>query len=156
MRLGIIVHSYTGNTFSVAEKLQAKLIETGHQAEIERIKIVGGEQPNSVQFQIENPPDAGQYDALIVGGPVRGFSVSPVIAAYLQQVSSLKDKKVACFVTKHLSSSWTGGNRALKSMKSFCEAKGGTVAGTGIIFWKSKDRDREIDALAEKMCSLFG
>ncbi|HBP38538.1 MAG TPA: flavodoxin, partial [Clostridiales bacterium] len=69
---------------------------------------------------------------------------------------SLRNKKVACFVTKQLSSSWTGGNRALKSMKGICEAKGGTFAGSGIIFWKSKDRDREIDALADKMCSLFG
>ena len=155
MKIGIIIHSYTGNTFAVAQKFQEKLLRAGHLAEIERIRIKGGEQPNNKQFIIENPPAANKYDALIFGAPVRGFSISPVISSYLQQLSSLKDKKVACFVTKQLNSNWTGGTRAITGMKNICESKGCAVAGTGVVFWKSKNREIEIDELAEKLCRLF-
>jgi NAD(P)H dehydrogenase (quinone) len=155
MKIGIIVHSFTGHTYSVAEKVQASLLQAGHSAEIERITVQGGEQPSDKQFMIENAPEAGKYDALIFGAPVRAFSISPVIAAYLEQLSSLNGKKVACFVTKHLNTTWTGGNRAISGMKSICESKGGVVAGTGIILWTSKNRDSDIDALAAKLGVLF-
>ena len=155
MKIGIIVHSYTGNTFTVAQKIHDRLKQTGHLAEIERIIIKGGENPNSRQIMIEHPPATDGYDALIFGAPVRGFAISPVILTYLQHLSSLKNKKVTCFVTKQLSSKWTGGTRAITRMKKICESKGGVVTGTGIVFWKSKNREMEIDALAEKMCNLF-
>lgn len=155
MKIGIIIHSYSGNTYSVAQKLKEKLLKAGHLVEIERIKIIGGEQPNDKQFQIENPPEVNQYDAVVFGAPVRGFSISPVISAYMRQLSSLKGKKAACFVTKQLSFNWTGGNSAIAGMKNICESKGGNVAETGIVFWKSKNREKEIDALVEKLSSSF-
>ncbi len=43
MKIGIIVYSQTGNTFSVAEKLKAKLTAAGHNVNIERLTTVGGE-----------------------------------------------------------------------------------------------------------------
>jgi len=131
------------------------LLQAGHLAEVERLMIKGGEQPNNNQFIIENPPAVFEYDALIFGAPVRGFSISPVISAYLNQLTSLKDKKVACFVTKQLNSNWTGGKRAITGMKQICESKDGVVVGTGVVFWKSKNRENEIEALVEKLCSLF-
>lgn len=155
MKIGIIVHSYTGNTYAVARRFQEHLVQAGHLAEIERIVIKGGEQPNNKQFIIENAPAADKYDALIFGAPVRGFSISPVISTYLQQLSSLKDKKIACFVTKQLNSYWTGGNRAITGMKEICESKGGVVAGTGVVLWKSKNREREIDSLVEKLSGII-
>jgi flavodoxin len=44
MKIGIIVHSQTGHTYSVVQKLQEKLLAAGHSVNIERIKSVGGEQ----------------------------------------------------------------------------------------------------------------
>ena len=155
MKIGIIVHSYSGNTLAVAQKIRDKLVQAGHSAEIDQIKIRGGEQPNNPSFIIDNPPIPSGYDAYVFGAPVRGFSISPVISAYLKQISSLKDQKVACFVTKQLNSNWTGGTRAITGMKNICESKGGIVVGTGIVFWKSKNRDATIGELADKMCSLF-
>jgi flavodoxin len=142
MKIGIIVHSYSGNTTAVAHKIQGALIKAGHSVDVEQIKILGGEQPNTNQFQIESPPGANRYDALIFGAPVRGFSISPVIATYLNQLSNLSNKNVICFVTKQLSSNWTGGTSAIKGMKNICESKGGSVIETGIVFWKSKKRKR--------------
>lgn len=37
MNIGIIVFSKTGNTLSVAEKLQGALIEMGHKAALEKV-----------------------------------------------------------------------------------------------------------------------
>lgn len=155
MKIGIIVHSYTGNTFSVAEKIRETLLKAGHSADIERIKITGGENPNNRDYIIENSPETEKYEGLIFGAPVRGFSISPVIAAYLNRLNSLRDKKAAVFVTKKLSSDWTGGKKAIALMRDICESKGGTVAGTGTVFWQSKNRENEINALAERLCSLF-
>lgn len=155
MKIGIIVHSYSGNTLAVANKIQRALLKSGHSVDVEQIKILGGEQPNTNQFQLKSPPGVIPYDALIFGAPVRGFSISPVIAAYLNQLSTLSGKKVICFITKHLSSNWTGGTRAIKEMKNISESKGGSVIGTGVVFWKSKNRESEIDELANKFASLF-
>lgn len=155
MKIAIIVHSYTGNTLAVAQKIQDRLVQAGHLAEIEQIKIKGGEQPNNPSFTIDNPLIPGGYDSYIFGAPVRGFSISPVISAYLNQISSLKDQKVACFVTKQLNSNWTGGNRAITSMKNICESKGGIVVTTGIVFSKSKNRDAMIGELADRICGLI-
>ena len=155
MKIGIVVHSFTGNTLSVAQEIQNMLLLSGHLAEVEQIKISGGEQPNNTQFLIENPPDVSKFDALIVGAPVRGFSISPVISTYLKQVTSLKDKKVVCFITKQLNSYWTGGKRAINTMKDLCEAKEGIVVGTGVIYWKSKNRDNDVGLLAKRICDYF-
>ena len=155
MKIGIIVHSFTGNTLAVAREIRNKLTQSGHLAEIEQIKIFGGEEPNNTQILLENPPEVSKYDALIFGAPVRGFSISPVISSYLKQVSSLDKKRVACFVTKQLNSYWTGGKRAINSMKELCETKDGNIVGTGVIFWRSKTRISEIELLAEKLCDYF-
>lgn len=155
MKIGIIVHSYSGNTYYVAQMIREMLLKGGHQAEIERIKILGGEKPNSRHFEIEAPKDSSMYETFVFGAPVRGFSISPVIETYLNQISTLKDKKVACFVTKQLSSNWTGGKRAIAAMKDVCESKGGTVVGTGVLFWKSKNREKEIEELAEELCKAL-
>ena len=36
MKIGIIVYSKTGNTYSVAEKLESSLAKAGHTVEIKR------------------------------------------------------------------------------------------------------------------------
>jgi hypothetical protein len=41
MNIGIIVHSETGNTHSVATTLKEKLAAAGHTVSIERLKVVG-------------------------------------------------------------------------------------------------------------------
>lgn len=46
MEIGIIVHSLTGNTLSVAERLQERLAADGHDVEIEQLKTIGEEKTN--------------------------------------------------------------------------------------------------------------
>ena len=49
MEIGIIIHSLTGNTMSVAERLQERLVADGHDVEIEQLKTIGEENTNESQ-----------------------------------------------------------------------------------------------------------
>lgn len=155
MKIGIIVHSETGNTYSVALKLHEKLIAVGHLVEIERLRPIGAEQTDANKIRFEKLPDTGRYDALVIGGPVRGFSISPVLAAFIEQTKSLQNKKVACFATQFFPYPWMGGNRTIAQTKKICESKGAEVLGTGIVNWKSKQREKKITEVVEKLSILF-
>jgi NAD(P)H dehydrogenase (quinone) len=154
MKIGIIVHSQTEHTYSVAQKLREKLISVGHEAYVERVIPVGDVAPGAKDIKFENKPDSQLYDALIFGAPVHAFSLSPAMKAYLEQLPSLQNKIIACFVTKGAPFKWTGGTRAIGQMKKICNSLGGEVSGTGIIVWNSK-RDKEIDKLIDKLTRLF-
>jgi flavodoxin len=154
MKIGIIIHSQTNNTYSVAQKLRNRLIEAGNDVEIKRVSMVGGDKPQGKNIEIENPPEISGYDALIFGAPVHAFSLAPAMKVYLEQVTSLQDKKIALFVTKRLRFEWTGGSRAIGQMKKICQNKGGMIYGTGVIVW-NKQRDKKIAELAEKFSKLF-
>lgn len=154
MKIGIIVHSYTGNTYEVARKIEEKLKDAGKDVEISRVKMVGGDEPKGKDIEIENPPEVEKYDALIFGSPVHAFSLSKAMTTYLEQIPSLQGKKIALFVTKNLRFEWTGGNQAINKMKKICQAKGGTISGTGIVIW-NKQRNQKINELVEEFNRLF-
>jgi NAD(P)H dehydrogenase (quinone) len=149
MKIGIIVHSQTGRTLFVAEKLKEKLTAAGHSANVERLTSAD---PKNVK--IEKLPDLGAYDALVLAAPVQAFSTSPVMKAYLPQLPALNGKKVALFVTKGLPFKWTGGNKAISTMKDAVESKGGKVAGTGILVWRGEN-NKKIDDLVEQISKAF-
>lgn len=155
MKIGIIVHSQSGHTFTVAEKLKDKLAAAGHSVSIERITPVDPRQMDLKKIQFEKLPDLSPYDALIFAAPVHGFDVSNVMKVYMGQLPSLQNKKVACFVTKGLPFDSTGGNQAISRMKSTFESKGGTVVGTGIVHWPGPGVDKRIVVLVENICKLF-
>lgn len=155
MNIGIIIYSQTGNTSSVALKLKEKLSAVGHSVGIERIEISGELGPRATNFQLKTKPDVDKYDALVFGAPVQAFSLSPAMKSYLSQIASLKSKKVACFVTKHLPFYWTGGNQAINKMKKICESKDGKVCGSGMVIWSSARRDQKITEVIDRLSRLF-
>lgn len=154
MKIGIIVHSHTGNTLSVAEKLKEELIRNGRQAELKRVAAVNEDPQAKGPVVLETAPPVDAYDILIFGGPVRAFSISPVMKAYLKQLDPLNGKEAACFVTQQLPYPQMGGNRAIKQMTAFCEAKGAKIYGTGIGNWSSKAREEKIIEVVEKLCCI--
>jgi flavodoxin len=155
MNIGIVVYSQTGNTLSVAEKLKDRLISAGHAASIERLAPVLANPKDPLSFHFDALPDLAGYDALVFAAPVQGFSLSQVMAAYLPLMPDLTGRKAACFVTKQLASAWTGGNKAIAQMTKAVEDKGGTVCGTGMIMWSSKQREKELEEMVEKVGCLF-
>ncbi len=145
MKIGIVIHSHTGNTLVVAEKLLEAFQNEGHTAQIERVTAVN-EDPNSKEkLQLANCPEVAGFDVIIIGAPVRAFSLSPVMIAYLEQLPQIHCNKVACFVTQQLPKAWMGGNRAIRQIVSAVLPKGVKVAETGIINWSGKTRDAQID-----------
>ncbi len=123
MNIGIIVHSCTGNTLSVAEKLKESLTLKGHKVTLERVTAVD-ESPQASTFQLQTIPRIESYDCLFIGEPVRGFSLSPVMSLYLTQLTNLKDKIIGCFVTEFFPYPWMGGSRAVNQMRKLCDQKG--------------------------------
>jgi flavodoxin len=155
MKIGIIVHSQTNNTYSVALKLEEKLKEAGNEVEIQRITMVDGDRPEKKDdIELENLPDVIEYDAIIFGAPVHAFALAPAMQIYMEQLPSLQDKKVALYVTKKLRFEWTGGSRAIGQMKNYVYSKGGTLMGTGIVIW-NKQREEKIRELIKYFVGLF-
>ncbi len=155
MNIGIIVYSQTGNTLSVAKKLEEKLSATGHSATLEQVKVVGERKRGGRDFRLETLPDTGPYDALVFGSAVEAFSLSPVLTTYLKQIESLQGKKVACLVTQLFPYPWMGGNRATRQMRKLCEAKGATVCGLGIVNWMRPRREKTTAKAVDRLSRLF-
>lgn len=155
MKIGIIVHSQTGHTLSVAEALKNKLASAGHSVNIEQIAPVDARQTDPKKIQIAKLPELSSYDALVLAAPVQAFLLSNVMKAYLPQLPSLNGKKVAVFTTKGLPFKWTGGSSAVSSMKSAAESKGGKVVGSDIIVWGGPGRENRIADMIDKFSKLF-
>jgi len=151
MKIGIIVHSHTGNTLSVAEKLKEKFLAKGHLVTLEQVTAVNEDPEAAANVELLEIPNITGYDRLIFGAPVRGFSLSPVMLLYLNQLPSLKGKKIGCFVTQQLSFAWMGGNRSIKQMKKAIIAKNGTIHETGVVNWSSKKREDLITDIINRL-----
>jgi len=154
MHVGIVVHSKTGNTLSVAQKIQKELEAKGHTAEIQRVTARNEEPKSAADIVLSSAPDVTPYDALIFGAPVHAFSLSLVMKAYLSQLPSLEGKKVACFITQQIAKPFFGGKRTIKQMVALCGRKGAEVELTGTVGWSAKNRDEQIAGVAAKMGSI--
>jgi flavodoxin len=154
MEIGIVVYSQTEHTYSVAQKLQEKLSQAGNSVNVERVTIAGDANPGSKNITFETQPNVDAYDGLVFGAPVHAFSLAPPMKAYMEQIPSLENKKIACFVTKGLPFNRTGGNQAISKMKKICESKGGTVIGTEILVWRG-GHEKKMAGMVEKLSVLF-
>jgi len=154
MNIGIVVYSETDHTYSVAQKLQDKLSVEGHEVNLERVVPAVKVDPGDLKVNFKSQPDTDPYEGLIFGAPVHAFNLAPAMNAYLNQIPSLKDKKIACFVTKGLPFDSTGGNQAIKQMKRVCRDRGGIVMGTSIVTW-SVSRKKKINNLLSQFGAMF-
>lgn len=141
MNIGIIVYSQTGNTLSVAERVEKVLKEVGHTARVEKIEVEG----EGYAVKLTSAPDVAPYDTVIFATPVHGFSISPPMKIYLSALSDLSGKKVYCFVTQQLKKDWMGGNRAIKQIREACRKKGADIINSGIVHWSDDLREKQIE-----------
>lgn len=153
MKIGIIVHSESGHTLAVAEKIAEKLASRGEDARVLKVTAEGGGKDRKNIVLTDKPPVDG-FDALIFGAPVWAFSLTPVMSEYLSQLETLKGKKVACFITQS-GGPLLGGNRTIRQMKAICRGKGINVTLTEIIRWKGEGLEQRVESAAEKL-SVIG
>jgi flavodoxin len=139
MKIGIILFSETGNTYSVAKKLKENLKK--HDVTIEKIEINRTSKDRS-EFEITYNPIVENYDILIFGSFTEGFKLNPVMRKYLED-KQLKGKKVLLFVTHFFPYKWLGGTSAMKELKDIMKFKQAKVLTTSVINWSSKKRTLE-------------
>jgi NAD(P)H dehydrogenase (quinone) len=155
MKIGIVVYSQTGNTRSVATKLKDALSQSGHQVTLDDVKLAGERKGGERAFTLGPLPDLSRCDAVVFGAAVEAFSLSPVMAAYLKAAPSLEKRNVACLVTQGFPRRWMGGSRALRQMRTLCEAKGGKVLGGEAVNWMGAGLDQRISRAVERLSKLF-
>jgi flavodoxin len=149
MKVGIIVYSQTGNTMSVAEKLEKSIKALGHPVEILKVEVENQNTPS----KLKTAPDVSPFDVLVFASFVQAFTLTPAMKSYLSQISSLTNKKVYCFITQHLKKTWLGGNRALRQIHGVCKKKGGEVLWSGLVNWSGDRKNEQIDAIVAGISS---
>ena len=131
MKVGIIVHSKTGTTLRFGKMIAEELKKEGHSAEVIELRIDPpgwqGSTRAAPDFKMIDPPDGSRFDALLLGGPVWGFSASPVIIKFIKEMRGIKGKKVLPFITQGFPFAGMGGKRALSQMTKEAKAKGARV-----------------------------
>lgn len=159
MKIGMIVYSHTGNTLSVAEKLQQRLSEAGHAVTLERLETVGPATLATESDPLKARPTIEPYDALVLACPVRGGTPAPPILTFLETVDSLAGKHVACLVTGFFPFDGWGRNQTIARLKEICESKGATFHGAESVGWFSLSRKRQIsdavDGLSQRFAFFF-
>lgn len=143
MKIGIIVFSYTGNSFKFAEEINKELTKKGHSVGIERIETDGDAQKMGNDVKFKTVPKVEGYDAYVFGTPVWAFHLNPIMNRYLSEISQINGKKAVVFVTKEFTPKWTGGNQSIRKMTKLIEKKGGKVKGSDVIVWKKKKGPEE-------------
>ncbi len=155
MRIGIVVYSQTGNTRSVAAKLNEALSKAGQQVSLDEVKLAGERKGGDRTFTLGPLPELSRYDAVVLGAAVEAFSLSPVMATYLETIPTLEKKDIACLVTQGFPYGWMGGNRAVRQMRRLCEAKGGKVLGGEVVNWMGAGLEEWTARAVEKLAELF-
>jgi len=154
MKIGIIVYSKTGNTLSVAEKLEKALAAAGHDVDIQRVETNIDTEGSKGKLTLTSIPDVAPYDAVVFASPVHAFSLAPAMKVYISQVDDLSKKTVYGFVTQHFKKPWLGGNRSIRKLTSLCKAKGADLRVTGIVNWSSSEKEKQIEEIVKKMSTI--
>lgn len=149
MKIGIVIHSKTGHTAGVGQKILAELVQNGYLAEYQTVSARNDAEMKVELVELEGVPSLESYDVVILGAPVRAFSLSPVMKSYLRQVKTGQSQTVLCFVTHQFPFPWMGGNQAIRQFKAACESKGMKVIQTKVVDWSSKNRETSIANLVD-------
>lgn len=156
MHLGIVVHSQTGTTLRFGERIAAKLREAGHTVDLVKLETDVPLKSGAVSaFKIVNLPDGGKFDALLVGGPVWGFSASPVIAAAVKDLKGIAGKKALPFVTMGFPLPGMGGRQAIAQMSGALTASGVKVLPGAIVMKMFHNPGKLMDEAAARIPAFF-
>lgn len=147
MNIGLVVYSKTGHTYEVATKLNEMFVELGHNTTIERLVPKDYNEYNINKIELNETSDLSSYDLIVFASPVNAFRLAVCMKKYMMSVPPIKVPTI-CFVTKALPFKWTGGNSAIKTMKSHINSSGGNVLKSDIIVW-NKNRNNKIDQFVQ-------
>lgn len=152
MKVALVIHSYTGNTMGIADKIGAALVRKGHDVSLFNIKAKN-ENPNQIKgVELESIPNIKGFDHIIFGAPTRGMDLSIVMQLYLQTLSE-GHQSASVYVTHFFPFKWMGGNQSIKKFLKLSNHKL-DIQKFGIINWKNKNRDKDIQCLVYQFSDL--
>lgn len=155
MNVAIIIHSKTGHTLSVAEKLRSRLEAAGHSVVLEQVRAANDSEMKPGSVVLTNSPTITGFDMLVFGAPVYGGKLSAVMQAYLQQLPALEGKISAGFVTQLFPWAGLGGNQAIANMEELLRAKGGKLSASGVVNWMFRGkRNKQVAETIEKIAAI--
>ncbi len=153
MKIGLIIHSQTGHTLEVAEKLVVMLQNKGHQVELVHIK---SEKPAAEKAPLPlQLPNIDAYEGIVFGSHVEAFQLAAPMKLALDKLTTLKGKTIGCLVTQQLKKPWLGGSWASMKMSKICESKEGLVKAVTSIQWSAHDRDELINHALQTLTKAF-
>ncbi len=159
MKIIIIVHSSTGTTRKFADRIAGTLKDSGHSIKLIQLEtdvsIKSGSVRSCAKFVITNLPDIKEYDTVLLGGPVWGFSASPVIIACINALGDLKGKKVLPFVTQGFPFAFMGANQAIALMSHTAADKKATVLPGFAVSKLFHDIEKDMDKAAASVSSVL-
>jgi flavorubredoxin len=151
MKIGVFVHSKTGNTARLALAVTHALREKGHDVAVELLRPVGKVNPGSPHVEFRNLPDATGYEAVLVGGPIWAFSASPVVTSAIKQIPGLKGKKALYFLTSFLPGPVSGCKRAQARVSGLLQEAGSVVLEGCSLSWGLWCSKKRLDSAVEKI-----
>jgi flavodoxin len=155
MKIGIIVHSVTGNTLKVSRRLEERLSAKGHEVTLAEIKTAGKVEFGQTDAEFTTMPEIKGYDLLIFGSHTEAFQLETTMKLYFNKLETMEGKAI-CLVTHQFPFKWLGGNGAVNKMKALCEEKGLEVVGKAVVDWSpEKKRENKIEAAVKYIVGLI-
>ena len=152
MKIGIFVHSQSGNTARLALAVTHALREKGQEVDVELLRPIGKIHPGIRHVEFKSLPEIEGYDMVIFAGPVWGFNASPVVVSLLHQISGLNGKKTMFFLTSGFPGPLSGWNRAHKKIRELLEESNATVIEGESLFWGLWCSKKKLDTAVERIC----
>jgi flavodoxin len=155
MKIGIFIHSQSGNTSALGMSVVNKLREKGHDVDIELLRSTKRARPFMKHVELHKTPEIDSYDVIVLGGPVWFRSPSPLLLSFIDEIPHLKGKKALCFVTTLFPDSISGAKGVLKKINAkfdtLCaDVLNGESYCSGL--WPDKKR---MDAATLKICAAI-
>lgn len=147
MKIGFIVHSQSGNTLSVAQKLMNQLIAQGHVVMLTHIKDenVNGSMQHPERYITVVDEVESNVDILFIGGWVQAFGLCRGLNYVIQHHFNIQAKQTHLFLTHHFPFEWMGGTSAMKQLSKLVLTKGLVVKTTKIFNWSRKNNQKNIE-----------
>jgi flavorubredoxin len=146
MHIGIVVHSQTRTIAELSRAAAEALRSHDHEVDIELLLTKGFGKPGSRDVSLHRVPDPSPYDLLIVAGPAVMRKASPVVLTWLDELDTLKGKRIVSLVSHALPPALTDKGRALTRIRSKLEALGGEIVlelAVQSMFAPSEEKKRE-------------
>jgi len=156
MRIALVVHSKTGNSRSVADKVNVALSNLGHEVTIFSLSPLNPDVSKVSDVKLSSMPEVKGFDALILGAPVWGFTLSPVMQYYIANTVFPPSMAVYVFVTQYFPFAFLGGNNAIRGYEKLLSGKKQKVKKAYIIGWSNqKKREKSLGLILTDLPSLL-